>query len=46
MGVGAIKRLSAVRWGVTRRILYAWLFTLPGAAIISTAIYLIMGLFL
>jgi PiT family inorganic phosphate transporter len=30
MGVGAIKRLSAVRWGVTRRILYAWLFTLPG----------------
>ena len=46
MGVGAIKRLSAVRWGVTRRILYAWLFTLPGAAIISTAIYLLMGLFL
>jgi PiT family inorganic phosphate transporter len=46
MGVGAIKRLSAVRWGVTRRILYAWLFTLPGAAIISTAIYLVMGLFL
>ena len=36
MGVGAIKRLSAVRWGVTRRILYAWLFTLPGAAILST----------
>jgi inorganic phosphate transporter, PiT family len=42
MGVGAIKRLSAVRWGVTRRILYAWLFTLPGAAILSTVIYLIM----
>ena len=42
MGVGAIKRLSAVRWGVTRRILYAWLFTLPGAAILSTAIYLII----
>jgi PiT family inorganic phosphate transporter len=42
MGVGAIKRLSAVRWGVTRRILYAWLFTLPGAAILSTMIYLIM----
>jgi len=42
MGVGAIKRLSAVRWGVTRRILYAWLFTLPGAAILSILIYLIM----
>jgi inorganic phosphate transporter, PiT family len=45
MGVGAIKRLSAVRWGVTRRILYAWLFTLPGAAILSTLIYLIMARF-
>ena len=42
MGVGAIKRLSAVRWGVTRRILYAWLFTLPGAAILSTVIYLLL----
>lgn len=45
MGVGAIKRLSAVRWGVTRRILYAWLFTLPGAALLSTLIYLIMTQF-
>jgi inorganic phosphate transporter, PiT family len=45
MGVGAIKRLSAVRWGVTRRILYAWLFTLPGAAVLSTVIYLIMSVF-
>jgi PiT family inorganic phosphate transporter len=45
MGVGAIKRLSAVRWGVTRRILYAWLFTLPGAAMLSVAIYLAMSMF-
>ncbi|HLZ35143.1 MAG TPA: inorganic phosphate transporter [Nitrospira sp.] len=45
MGVGAIKRLSAVRWGVTRRILYAWLFTLPGAALLSTLIYLLMTKF-
>jgi PiT family inorganic phosphate transporter len=41
MGVGAIKRLSAVRWGVTRRILYAWIFTLPGAAILASLIYLL-----
>jgi inorganic phosphate transporter, PiT family len=41
MGVGAVKRLSAVRWGVTTRILYAWVFTLPGAALLSCAIYLI-----
>lgn len=45
MGVGAIKRLSAVRWGVTRRILYAWLFTLPGAAILATLIYMMMSVF-
>ena len=45
MGVGAIKRLSAVRWGVTRRIVYAWLFTLPGAAVLATIIYLIMSVF-
>jgi PiT family inorganic phosphate transporter len=41
MGVGAIKRLSAVRWGVTARILYAWLFTLPGAALLASLIYLL-----
>lgn len=33
MGVGAAQRLSAVRWGVSVKILYAWLFTLPGAAL-------------
>jgi PiT family inorganic phosphate transporter len=41
MGVGAIKRLSAVRWGVTTRILYAWVFTLPGAALLASLIYLV-----
>lgn len=41
MGVGAIKRLSAVRWGVTKRILYAWIFTLPGAALLSSLIYVL-----
>jgi PiT family inorganic phosphate transporter len=39
MGVGAIKRLSAVRWGVTARIVYAWVFTLPGAALLATSLY-------
>ena len=43
MGVGAIKRLSAVRWGVTTRILYAWVFTLPGAALLASLIYVLMG---
>jgi len=35
MGVGAVKRLSAVRWGVTMRIVYAWVFTLPGAGLMA-----------
>lgn len=45
MGVGAVKRVSAVRWGVTRRILYAWIFTLPGAAALAALIYLVMASF-
>lgn len=39
MGVGVVKRLSAVRWGVTTRILYAWIFTLPGAALLAALLY-------
>jgi PiT family inorganic phosphate transporter len=39
MGVGVVKRLSAVRWGVTARIIYAWIFTLPGAAMLSVLLY-------
>ncbi|MEW6544456.1 MAG: inorganic phosphate transporter [Nitrospirota bacterium] len=39
MGVGIVKRLSAVRWGVTARILYAWIFTLPGAGLLAALIY-------
>jgi inorganic phosphate transporter, PiT family len=43
MGVGAVKRLSAVRWGVTAKIVYAWIFTLPGAALAAMLIYLALG---
>ena len=35
MGVGSVRRFSAVRWGVSMRIVYAWLFTLPSAALIA-----------
>ena len=35
MGVGATKRLSAVKWGVVQRIVWAWVFTLPAAAMLS-----------
>lgn len=36
-GVGASRRLTAVRWGVTRRILWAWVLTIPGAALMGAA---------
>lgn len=43
LGVGASKRLSAVRWGVTARILSAWVFTLPGAAVLAAGIYVLLA---
>src|SRR5262245_2565027 len=39
MGVGASKRVSAVRWGVARRILIAWVLTIPISAFVSAAVY-------
>jgi inorganic phosphate transporter, PiT family len=42
VGVGASRRVTAVRWGVTRRILWAWLLTIPGAAAIGSGIYLLL----
>ncbi|MCE1245018.1 MAG: inorganic phosphate transporter [Firmicutes bacterium] len=41
-GVGAAKRLSAVRWGVTLRIVWAWFLTIPLAGIFAFASYKIM----
>ena len=38
MGVGSVRRFSAVRWGVSLRIVYAWLFTLPCAAAMAYAV--------
>ncbi len=38
MGVGAVNRVSAVRWGVTMRIIYAWFFTFPFAGLIAYAV--------
>jgi PiT family inorganic phosphate transporter len=45
MGVGATKRLSAVRWGVTRSLMTAWILTIPVSAILGALIYLIIKLF-
>jgi inorganic phosphate transporter, PiT family len=45
LGVGATKRLSAVRWGVTTKILSAWVFTMPGAGALGALVYLILSSF-
>lgn len=42
VGVGATHRLSAVRWGVAGRIVWAWILTVPGAALIAAATYLLI----
>jgi PiT family inorganic phosphate transporter len=43
MGVGATKRLSAVRWGVAKNIGVAWLLTIPMAALVAACVYWILN---
>lgn len=45
LGVGATKRLSAVRWGVTTKILSAWIFTMPGAGLLGAVVYMVLSSF-
>ena len=45
VGVGASRRLSAVRWGVAGRVVWAWVLTIPGAFLIAAASYGVIGLF-
>ena len=42
IGVGATRRLTAVKWGVTRRIVWAWIITIPAAALIAAVSYSII----
>ena len=44
MGVGAIQRFSAVRWGVAGRILWAWIFTIPASALVAATTWLLLRL--
>ena len=44
VGVGAVHRLSAVRWGVAGRIVWAWLLTIPAAAIMAASAFAIMNM--
>lgn len=45
IGVGATKRLSAVRWGVTISLLWAWIITIPISALFAGSVYLILSAF-
>ena len=45
VGVGSLKRPSAVRWGVATRIVWAWLITIPAAAAIAGGSYYIIQAF-
>ncbi len=44
VGVGATRRLSAVRWGVARRIVWAWVLTIPAAFLIAAGAYTLLRL--
>ena len=46
IGVGATKRLSAVRWGVTIQLLWAWILTIPVSAVMAAIAYWICGFFI
>ena len=45
IGVGATRRLSAVRWGVTVNLLWAWILTIPVSALLAAIIYFLLKLF-
>ena len=45
VGVGSTRRLSAVRWGVAGRVVWAWALTIPGAFVIAAATYGIVSVF-
>jgi inorganic phosphate transporter, PiT family len=44
MGVGAIQRFSAVRWGVAGRMVWAWILTIPASAVVAAAVWVLLRL--
>jgi PiT family inorganic phosphate transporter len=46
VGVGSTKRMSAVRWGVTTNLFWAWILTIPVSALLAAGVYWIVHLFL
>jgi PiT family inorganic phosphate transporter len=46
VGVGATRRLSAVRWGVTINLLWAWILTIPVSALVAALVYALFHFFI
>ena len=44
MGAGAVRRISAVRWGIGKRIVWAWIITIPASAAVGYAITILIQL--
>jgi PiT family inorganic phosphate transporter len=44
VGVGTVNRFSAVRWGLTRRVVFAWIVTIPGSALIAAMSFAVLRL--
>jgi len=45
MGVGSVRRLSAVRWGIARTIIIAWILTIPASAVVAALVWLVASSF-
>jgi PiT family inorganic phosphate transporter len=45
VGVGATQRLSAVRWGIATKIVWAWVITIPAAGTIAAIAYEVLQIF-
>ena len=43
VGVGSTRRLSAVRWGVAGRIVWAWILTIPASALIAAGVFYVLA---
>jgi PiT family inorganic phosphate transporter len=43
MGVGSVRRFSAVRWGVARSIVTAWVLTIPASAAVAALVWLVLS---
>ena len=45
VGVGSSNRLSAVRWNIARRVVWAWVLTIPGSALVAAVVYWTLAVF-